>query len=230
MLKLAVTNHDHTHEDHLDPTHEITLEVVKERAKKGIIILTGRSFFLQALSLVAWFGLTILLDETQTGAFLVVTAVVSFFRYFSDVGLAASLIQKKDKLTREDLTTTFAIQQFLVVCVLAIIAILTPTFTKYYNLNEESIWLLYSLGAGFFFASLKTIPSILLERKLDFQKLVLIDLVENILYNSTAVILAYLGFGISSFTYAILIRGFVGVILIYILHPWRPGFSFSLPC
>lgn len=226
-----MTSQNHTHEDHLDPTHEITHEIslddVRERAVRGIIVLTGRTFLLQAISFLAWVFLTILLDAKDIGIFFVVTAVVSFFRYFSDVGLAAALIQKKEAVTDRDLKTTFTIQQGLVLTVLGILYILTPWLTKTYSFNTDGIFLLYSLAIGFFLASLKTIPSILLERTLQFERLIVPDVLENLVYNSAAVFFAWLGFGLTSFSYAILIRGIVGVFAIYFLKPWKPGFGFS---
>jgi O-antigen/teichoic acid export membrane protein len=50
---------------------------------------------------------------------------------------------------------------------------------------------------------------------------------EDLVYNVTVVYFAWRGFGISSFTYAVLLRGVVGVIAIYVLQPWKPGFSLS---
>jgi O-antigen/teichoic acid export membrane protein len=223
----VVSEHNHTHDERLDPTHEITLEHVRDRAVKGIIILTGRTFLLQALSFGAWFFLTIFLDAKDIGIFFVVSAVVSFFRYFSDVGLAAALIQKKEEVTDEDLKTTFTIQQGLVLLVLVILYVLTPWFTKTYNLNADGLFLLYALGVGFFLASLKTIPSILLERKLHFERLVVPDVLENLVYNISAVVFAIMGFGVSSFAYAVIIRGIVGVFAIYFLKPWKPVLGFS---
>jgi O-antigen/teichoic acid export membrane protein len=226
-----VVHDSHTHDANLDPTHEITNELtldhIRDRAVKGVIILTGRTFLLQALSFAAWFFLTILLDATSIGIFFVVSAVVSFFRYFSDVGLAAALIQKKEELTSEDLATTFTIQQGLVLLVLAVLYIFTPYFTRVYGLDENGLFLLYALGIGFFLASLKTIPSILLERKLHFEKLVVPDVLENLVYNISAVFFAWMGYGVASFAYAILIRGIVGVFAIYFLRPWKPIFGFS---
>ncbi len=222
-----MSEHNHTHEDHLDPTHEITLEHVRDRAVKGVIILTGRTFILQALSFAAWFFLTVYLDARDIGIFFVVSAVVSFFRYFSDVGLAAALIQKKEEITEDDLKTTFTIQQGLVLLVLGILYVLTPWFSRTYNLNADGIFLLSSLGIGFFLASLKTIPSILLERKLHFERLVVPDVLENLVYNISAVAFAIMGFGVASFAYAVIIRGIVGVVAIYFLKPWKPIFGFS---
>ncbi len=222
-----MTNSSDIHEDHLDPTSEITLDVVRERAVKGIILLTGRTFVLRAISFGALFFLTLLLDPSAIGTFFIVSAVVSFFRYFSDVGLAAALIQKKEALTSEDLRTTFTIQQVLVISVLIILYFLTPWFSKTYHLQSDGVFLLYSLGAGFFLASLKTIPSILLERKLHFEKLVVPEVLENLFYNFSAVIFAWFGFGVMSYSYAILIRGVVGVVAIYLMRPWKPSFGFS---
>lgn len=217
---------DPTHE-HLDPTSEITLESIKKRAVKGVVVLTGRTFLLQVLSFGAWFLLSIFLDEAQIGVFFIVSAVVNFLRYFSDVGLAAALIQKKEKVTDIDLKTTFTIQQVLVITLILILYLVSPYLKNYYNLSSEGVFLLYALGISFFLSSLKTIPSILLERELAFGKFVIPEVLENLVYNFTAVILAWLNFGISSFTWAVIIRGIVGVVAIYVLRPWKPGIALS---
>lgn len=213
--------------EHLDPTSEITLEAVKARAVKGVAILTGRSFFLQLLSFLAFILLGIFLEPEQFGVFIVVSAIINFLRYFSDIGLAAALIQKKEKVEEADLKTTFTIQQGLVLLVLAILVLITPVLEGVYSLSFEGKLLLYALGISFFMSSLKTIPSILLERKLNFSKFVIPELLENVVYQFSVVFLAWQGFGIRSFTYAVLARGVVGLVAIYIIRPWRPGFAFS---
>jgi len=214
-------------QEHLDPTGEITLETVKARAVKGVIVLTGRTFLLQLLSFGAWFLLSVFLDAKEIGLFFIVSAVVNFFRYFSDIGLAGALIQKKEEVKEIDLRTTFTVQQILVLLILILLYFLSPLLKRYYSLSFEGLLLLYALGASFLFSSLKTIPSILLERKLDFGKLVIPDVLENLFYNFSAVAFAWLGFGIRSFTYAVLIRAVVGLIAIYVIKPWRPAFAFS---
>lgn len=213
--------------DRLDASSEITLNVVKERAIKGIVTLTGRTIFLQLVGLLATFLLTVFLNPAQFGIFFIVSAVVSFFAYFSDIGLAAALIQKKDLPNRKELETTFTIQTTLVLILVIIIFLATPFFRQWFHLDQESVYLLWVLAFGLLLSSLKSIPSVLLERKLDFNKLVIPQLVETILYQGAAVILAWLGFGITSLTIAVLIRGISGLIIIYLLQPWRPGISLS---
>jgi len=213
--------------EHLDPTAEIALDTVKKKAVRGIVVLTGRTFLLSTLSLIAVGFLGAFLGFEEFGIFGVVSAVVNFLVYFSDIGLAASLIQKKEKVTETDLRTTFTVQQILVVTLLVVLYFTTPFIVRFYKLSQEGVYLLYALGASFFLSSLKTIPSALLERKLDFERLVIPQIFENIVYNVLIVFLAWKGFGIMSFTYSVLARGIVGLVVMYIIKPWKPGVALS---
>nr|MBP9759088.1 oligosaccharide flippase family protein [Candidatus Dojkabacteria bacterium] len=124
--------------------------------------------------------------------------------------------------------TTFTVQQVLVWIMVSVILILTPYFVSKYSLSNDGKMLLYALCFSFALSSLKSIPSILLERKLEFVKLVFPQIVEQVVYNVLIVVLAMNGFGISSFTYAVIVRGIVGLLLIYYMQPWKPGLAFSL--
>lgn len=214
-------------EEHIDPGGEIGLETVKKRAVKGILVLTGRTFFLSFISLAATGLLTVFLDPKDFGIFWIVSAVVNFLAYFSDVGLAASLIQSKETPSRSELRTTFTIQMTLVLVLLILLHLFIPQLTKIYSLNQAGVMLLYSLGISLLFSSLKTIPSVLLERQLEFEKLVIPQVIETLVYNVVVVYLAFKGFGITSFTYAVFVRGLLGLIMIYFLRPWVPGIAFS---
>jgi O-antigen/teichoic acid export membrane protein len=213
--------------EHLDPTAEITLESVKERAVRGVVLLTGRTFILQVISLLAAGLLTVFLSPSDFGIFFIVSAVVNFLAYFSDVGLAAALIQSKNKITNDDLKTTFTVQQTIVVTLLIMLIIATPYLQEYYKFSDEGRFLLYALGASLLMSSLKTIPSVLLERELDFSRLVIPQVLENIVYNVVAVYFAWQGYGVNSFSYAVLARGVVGLAAMYLLKFWLPGIALS---
>ncbi len=213
--------------DSLDNTLEITLDTIKNRAIKGVIVLTGRTFILQIIALVATGYLTYLLSPTDFGVFWIVSAVVNFLAYFSDVGLAAALIQSKSKVTEVDYKTTFTVQQLIVVTLLVGLFAATPWLQDYYELSKEGVYLFYALGISLLLSSLKTIPSVQLERELDFSKLVIPQVLENLVYNIIAVFLAWKGLGVMAFTYAVLIRGVVGLVAMYYLKPWMPGIAIS---
>jgi len=214
-------------EESLDEAVEINISAIKKRAVRGVAILTGRGFLLNGISQVSWLLLPAFLSPSEVGVFLLINAAVSFLIYFSDIGLAAALIQKKEKPSNLELYTTFTVQQILILSLLLVLFFISPYLVKYYNLDTQSKFLLYALGISLFLSSLKSIPSVLLERKLEFGKFVIPEILENLFYSTIVVFLAWKGFGISSFTYAVLARGIVGVVAMYILMPWRPGFALS---
>ncbi len=208
---------------------EIDIALIKKKSISGVIALTSRTFILQIIAFAATFLLTIFLSPAIFGIFYVVSAIISFLGYFSDIGLAAALIQKKEDLTQEDLSTTFTIQQLLVGTIAIIALIFSGVIGSFYKLDAAGIWLFRALVISFFLSSLKTIPSVLLERKLDFNKLVVPQILETTGFYGVAVILAWQRFGISSFTWAVLTRGIVGLISVYIISPWRISFGISRP-
>lgn len=206
---------------------EIDVETIKSRSLLGIATLVSRSFFVQIVAFVSNLLLTIFLDPGVFGVFFLVSASINIFRYFSDVGLAAALIQKKEKVTDTDLKTTFTVQQILVGSLTLLIFIFAPWLSKTFGFDQSDNFLLYALAISFFLTSLKTIPSILLERSLKFNVLIIPQMLEILVYNIVAVILAWKGFGVNSFTYAVLAQAIVGLIAIYIVSPWKIGYSFS---
>lgn len=206
---------------------EVDIAVIKQRSIKGIFALTSRTFIIQIIAFVANFILTIFLSPAVFGVFFVVSAAIAFLSYFSDIGLAAALIQKKDAISDDDLKTTFTIQQALVVSVVLLALLLSVTIGKFYNFGSDGVLLFQALAISFFLSSLKTIPSIILERNLNFEKLVIPQIVETLIFNVVVVGLAVNGFGIASFTYAVLARGISGLITIYLISPWRVRFGFS---
>ncbi|HUD20193.1 MAG TPA: oligosaccharide flippase family protein [Patescibacteria group bacterium] len=208
---------------------EIDIALIKKKSLSGIVALTSQTFLLQLIAFGATLLLTIFLTPTIFGIFYVVSAIINFLQYFADIGLAAALIQKKEPLTPEDLSTTFTIQQLLVFPISIITFAVAPLVAAFYKLDAAGVMLLRALVVSFFISSLKTIPSILLERNLEFKKLVIPQIVETIGFYLVAVIMAWKGFGITSFTWAVCVRAVVGLIVIYIISPWRIQFGISKP-
>lgn len=200
----------------------LNLFVIQKKAVAGVLALTGRTACLQMINFLSTFLLTIFLSPQVFGVFFVVSAVISFLSYFSDIGLAAALVQKKEEIKKEDLKTTFTVQQSLVIFLVLLALSASSLIARFYHLNSQGIWLFRAFVFSFFLSSLKTIPSVLLERKLEFQKLVLPQLGETLVFNITAVFLAYKGLGVLSFAWAVVLRGIVGLLLIYWLAPFRP--------
>jgi len=222
---------------------EQSIAQLKKNSIRSVISLTVRRVILRIIGQIAFIILARILTPEEFGIFTIVSFIINFFGFFSDVGLAAALIQKKGEITTEDLRTTFTIQQMLVGTLVLLIIISAPIFVSTIykdSLDYSHAFLVQVLAFSLFLASLKSIPSVLLERKLLFNKLVIPEIVETLIYNITAITLAYMGYGVWSFVVAVLLRGIVGVVLIHIIHPWPMGlainkkslktlFSFGLP-
>jgi O-antigen/teichoic acid export membrane protein len=209
--------------------NEVEVASIKRKSFHGVMALVSRTFVLQIIAFTATFLLTIFLTPQVFGVFYLVSAFIAFLNYFSDVGLAAALIQKKETLDKEDLITTFTIQQILVIAISVIAFVLSPMIGSFYSLDISGVWLLRALIISFFLSSLKTIPSVLLERGLEFNKLVLPQVAETLGFYIVAVTMAAYGHGVTSFTWAVLVRGIVGLIGIYIVSPWSIRIGISLP-
>lgn len=197
---------------------------LKEKAFRGIFTLTFRRLILKSIDTVGIIFLARLLSQNAFGIFGIVSFVVfTFLSFFSDIGFGAALIQKKSEITERDTQTTFTIQQILVTLLLVISWVSSPYITHFYNLDASGTWLIRILSISLFITSFKTIPSIILERKLKFEKLIIPEIIETIIYNVIAVYMAFQGYGVWSLVIAIVVRTLAGAIALNILQPWKIG-------
>jgi len=207
---------------------DVDLTAVKARTVSGIVTLISRSFLLQFVATGGFLALSIFLGRPEIGLFIAVNDLVSILGYFSDIGLAASLIQKKNQVTLTDLRTTFTIQQIIVLILIFLSLSLSAWLFNFYNISNGGTWLFYGLLVAFFLASLKTIPSVILERKLQFKELAAVEVIETIVFYGIAVFLAWRGGGVLSYAWAVIFRGLIGTVMIYWLSPWKIGLAVSI--
>ena len=206
-----------------------SIDQIKRKTILGVITLIIRTQILQLIAGVGNFLLSVFLSPAIFGIYWVVTAIIAVLNYFSDIGLAGALVQKKEEPTREDYITTFTIQLLLVVTAIIIFFIISDFIASFLNLNSNGVWLFKSLLISFFLSSLKTIPSIMLERELEFGKKIIPQILETFTLYLVAIILALRGFGILSFAYAALARGLIGVVAMYLIQPWKPSLGIYIP-
>lgn len=201
---------------------------IKKNAVMSAFSLFFQSGYSAVLGLVANLVLTILLSPAIFGIYITVLSIISLLNYFSDIGLAASLIQKKE-ISDDDIQTTFTVQQMLIITIVTIGFIATTFIKNFYKLPEAGVHLYWALLASFFISSLKTIPSVFLERKIQFHKIVFVQVLENTVFYLAVIFGALGGLQLASFTIAVLIRAVIGLIAIYRISPWRPRIGISQP-
>lgn len=200
-------------------------EKIKKKSVRGAFSYLIRTLLLNLISISALLYLSSALEPAEFGIFGIVTQFVGLLIFISDIGLAAALVQKKNEPSRQDFVTTFTIQQLL--SWLIVFIALAVIWSGYLAVKTGVVgnWILLALAISFPLASFKTIPSILLERKLEYEKLVIPQIIETIVYNAVLVYLVWKGFGVLSFAYAVIFRSVAGLLVMYIIQPWRPGLA-----
>jgi len=205
-------------------------EDIKQIKQRGVLSagsLLFQSGFSAILGFAAFFILTLKSNLYLLGIYNTVLAMMAFFNYFSSLGLAAAIIQKKD-IDEKDLNTAFIIQTALSFFIIIVGFFLTNyLFVIYKDLPKNAVYLYWSLLFSFFFLSLKTIPSVLLEKKIQIYKVVLVSLTENLVFYAIVIIMSLMNMDIFSLVMAVIARSLVGVIAIYIMNPWSPKLIFS---
>ncbi len=206
---------------------DLPKEVVKTRAVRGVASMFVRHGLVRLLGLIGMLVLARVLTPEMFGIFAIAQFVIVFFEELSSLGLAASLIRKKDKITDIELRTVFTIQQTIAVAGFILILLLAPEISRHYELDASYDWLFRVLGIGLFLASLKTIPTVIMQRQLRHDLVAAAEVVEHIVYLVTAVTLAYLGYGVWSLVMATLLRGITGVSMLLYISRWKPAFGFD---
>lgn len=203
------------------------LKKIKSRSSLSFVSLLANSSYSAFLGFLAFFILTLKSGAYLLGIYNTVLAMLSFFNYFTNLGLAAAIMQRK-KIEEIDLSSAFFTQLILATAAVIIGYFLTPNLFKVYkDLPYSARYLYWSVLVSFYFLSLKTIPSVLMEKRLEIYKVVLVQAIENTAFYLSIIILVLLGYGIESIIFAVLLRAILGLIMIYIMNPWMPKPMFS---
>ncbi|OGH41783.1 MAG: hypothetical protein A3H79_00410 [Candidatus Levybacteria bacterium RIFCSPLOWO2_02_FULL_36_8b] len=200
---------------------KLNADIIIKRSIRGFFTLISRTFFLNIISFIAFLAITSILSASEVGIFIAVIAMQRVISFFTDFGLGAALVQKKQELKQEDITTSFTIQVAITFSMFLFILLFSGLFVGFFKLNNEAHQLLLVLVFTIFLSSFKTIPSILLERSLNFEKLILPQVIESLAFNGILVFLVLRGYGINSFSWAFLMSGLIGIPFYYFVSPWK---------
>lgn len=201
--------------------NKLDFDLIAKRSIRGVFALVSKTFFLNLISFAAFLVITSNLPKTDFGIYIVVIAIQRVISFFTDFGLGAALIQKKEDLRKEDITTFFTIQAGVTLGVFLIVLIFIGVLADFFKLNEQGKTLLIVLIFTIFISSFKAIPSIVLERSINFGRLAFPQIIESLAFNFILVALLLGGYGINSFTFAFLISSLIGIPAYYLVSPWR---------
>lgn len=210
-----------------EPTAAEELASIKKKSVGGVLSFFLRTLFIQAIGLASALVLSAYFSPSDFGVYGFVIQIIGILIFFSDVGLAAALIQKKQQPSLADYRTAFTAQQALSWAIVGVILIIIATGFVEQKVGSSGVWVLVSLGLSFPLATLQTISRIKLERDLDFSKLVLPQILEQLVFNGILICLAVQGVGAIAYAYAIITRSVIGAVSMFWLAPWEIGLSWN---
>jgi PST family polysaccharide transporter len=214
--------------------------ILSGRASRGVLLLLVRYGVVQVVGLAANIALSRLLSPASFGIYAITLAILVLFSWISDFGLGAALLQRREAMTRSALGTVFLVQQGVLSILVAGVFLAAGPLASAYHLGPGGDWFVRAMALGGLLSSLKTVPNVVMERQLLYGRLTVVETVEVILFQLTAVVLATAGLGTWSFMAAVLVSKAAGLVLTLRLAHWRPSvamdrtalsalFAFALP-
>jgi O-antigen/teichoic acid export membrane protein len=204
------------------------MENLDRRALRGIKALLVRQVVLQLCSLIGSVVLARLLAPSQFGLFTTVSVSVTLLAFLGEFGLAPSFIQRRAELTDRDLQVGFTIQQVLTTGIVVVLFLSAPWISRIFAKDYPDLtWLVRALACSLYLTTWRSMSALQLERQLRYRRLAWIEVLEQGSYQGVAVGMAVAGFGVWSLIWAVLARGVLGTLLVYLAAPWKIRLAFD---
>ena len=207
---------------------DVDPSLVAGRATRGVLFLILRYAGIRVFALVANIVLSRVLSPEAFGIYAITLFLLVLLTFVGDFGLGASLLQQRKRVSDIDLRTAFTAQQVLVGALLLVLFLLAPLFATIYHLGPQGVWFVRVILIAGLLTSLKTAPTIVLERQLRYGQLAIVEIMDFGLFQLAAVALALAGFGAWSFVLAVLLSKSASMLLAYALAGWVPHLGLNV--
>jgi PST family polysaccharide transporter len=197
---------------------------LRERAAKGLTWSLVERWGAELFGLGIFVVLSRQLDPRDFGLVALATVVIDFARRLVDQGFSEAVVQRAE-VDQEHLDTAFwtgiVTGSALALGLLALAGPIAGWFGEP-DLAPVLRW----LSAAFVVRGLSGTQQALLVRSLRFQQLAMRTLVAECAAGVVAITMAFAGFGVWSLVGQALASGVFGVLTLWRVSGWRPGFAF----
>lgn len=167
-----------------------------------------------------------LLGPEEFGLFALAFVVIDGFGLFKSLGFESALVQRKDD-NPVAADTAFFIIPLMGVIMYVVLILATPYLAKGLDSADLPKVLKY-LGIIFISNTLIRVPYSLLEKRMQFGKRAIADIIAQLFYSGVALTMALLGFGVWSLVWGYLSMSLSKLVATWYLVDWRPKFRFDL--
>jgi O-antigen/teichoic acid export membrane protein len=174
------------------------------------------------LTLASGIILARLLAPEIFGVFAMVFSVTEIARYIMEVGLGTATVQKEE-ITQEEVSVLFWINFSIGTILMVAVACISPAVAWFYH-DAKLINICLMLSLTFLFRGSVVQHRALLERQMMFGYLGIVNLISNLISFSTAIVLAYYGFGVWSLVCREMVYVIIYNIGVWSFCNWIPSF------
>lgn len=190
------------------------------KTKKGLKWSAIERFLTQGIQLAITLMLARLLGPSAFGLVGMLAIFIAVANVFVDSGFSAALIRKSD-LSESDLVTAFYYN--IGVSILCYIALYcSAPYVSYFYQQVELKMLLRVSGLIVLINAFVLIPRMKLTIAMDFKTQAKISVISVIVSGSTAIALAFSGFGVWALVAQMLLNAICNLFLFIFYVPWRP--------
>jgi O-antigen/teichoic acid export membrane protein len=197
-----------------------------QKAASGIAWVALSTVIVRAFSFITKIVLARLLAPADFGLLAIGLLAINSMGLLRDLGFGAALIYKKDDPDHSAANTAFMLLP-IVASVLFVLAYLSAPHIAIFFDNAAVEPIVRVLALTFVISSFGTVPSVLLEKELEFKKKVLPETVPVAGYACVTIGLALHGYGVWSLVYGQIVSAVLMVVLIWVVSDWRPTFKFD---
>ncbi|MCR5188644.1 MAG: lipopolysaccharide biosynthesis protein [Treponema sp.] len=201
-------------------------ENIKKKTKIGIIWNTFERFSVQIVSFIIGIILARLLTPEDYGTVGLLTVFLSISNVFIDSGFSKGLIQKNDR-TDEDFSTTLIFNFFISIILYVILFLSAPLIANFYK-RPELVSLSRVLFLVIILMSLTVVQIAILQIKVDFRKIAIINFSSTLIAGIIGIIVAYKGLGVWALVIQTLVKQTMATILYWFYGHWIPKTGFYL--
>jgi O-antigen/teichoic acid export membrane protein len=170
--------------------------------------------------------LTRLLSPAEFGTFAIVLSIVSFSALFVDLGFRQAIVQARD-ISRQQLSTIFYLNVLVALMLIAISWLLAGYVERFYQLENLRF---YIAGASLLFLinAAALVSSALVQKRLEFKKLSIINTVAAIVSGVVAIALALSGYQVWALVIQQILSATVILAGVTVATRWLPDLRLSL--
>jgi O-antigen/teichoic acid export membrane protein len=177
-----------------------------------------------ALSSVTTIVLARLLLPEQFGVVGYCLVAIQYLDILNSAGIDTALIARREN-AEEAANAAFIANILLGVICYGLTWVLAPSVAVFFK-SPQIVPLLRVLGLSLPLSGLGMVPGTLLQRSLNFRKILIAELGRNFTKGAISIILAVLGFGVWSLVWGQILGILTGTILCWLLASWKPTWRF----